>query len=315
MPFLAIAVFALSVFLTLGAAGSFADRLDHLAPRLGLPEALVGLLTALAADAPEISSALIALAKGAKSVSLGIVLGSNAFNLAAMIGLSALLAGSVCIERRPLAVEGAVGLLAVLLAAGVILELLAPALALLALAAVLIPYLLLLVRRPPQPGRVGRPVAHRFRETPIWRLTSTILVAVGLIVAGSEGMVRSALSLADQWHLPTALVGVLILAVLTSLPNAYTAVRLGASHRGAALVSESLNSNTINLLGGVMVPALLIGLEPASGLVRFDLAWLILMTLVGLLLLTPRRGAGRAGGSLLVLLYVVFVVVQVGSAA
>jgi len=314
MPTLAIAVFALSVLLTLGAAGSFADRLDHLAPRLGLPEALVGLLTALAADAPEISSALIALAKGAKSVSLGIVAGSNAFNLAAMIGLSALLAGSVRIERRSLAVEGAVGLLAALLAAGVIGELLAPALALVAFVAVLIPYLMLLVRRPAKSGPVDEGSAHRVRETPIWRLTSTILVAVVLIVAGSEGMVRSALSLAGQWHVPAALVGVLILAILTSLPNAFTAVRLGASHRGAALVSETLNSNTINLLGAVMLPALLIGLEPASGLVRFDLAWLIVMTVTALLLLTPRRGAGRVGGGLLILMYVIFVAVQLGSA-
>src|ERR1700684_4200515 len=100
MPILVAVIFALSVLLTLGAAGAFADRVDHLAPRLGLPEALVGLLTALAADAPEISSALVALAKGDKSVSLGVVLGSNAFNLAAMIGLSALLVGSVRIDRR-----------------------------------------------------------------------------------------------------------------------------------------------------------------------------------------------------------------------
>ncbi len=312
-PALAVAVFALSVILTLGAAGSFADRLDHLAPRLGLPEALVGLLTALAADAPEISAALIALAKGAKSVSLGVVLGSNAFNLAAMIGLSALLAGSVRIERRPLVTEGAVGLLGALLAAGVVVEVLAPGLALLAFAAALVPYLLLLARRPPTPGPAHKASTHRFRETPAWRLASTILVAVALIVLGSEGMVRSALSLADQLRVPTVLVGALILAILTSLPNAFTAVRLGTSHRGAALVSETLNSNTINLLGGVMLPALLIGLEPASGLVRFDLAWLVVMTLAAILLLTRRRGAGRLGGGLLVLLYVVFVAVQLGN--
>jgi cation:H+ antiporter len=313
MPILVAVIFALSVLLTLGAAGSFADRLDHLAPRLGLPEALVGLLTALAADAPEISSALIALAKGDKSVSLGVVLGSNAFNLAAMIGLSALLVGSVRIDRRPLAVEGSVGLLGALLAAGVIVELLAPALALLAFAAVLVPYLLLLARRSPRPGPAHEPSVHRFRETPIWRLASTILISIVLIVVGSEGMVRSALSLAGHWHVSTALVGVLILAILTSLPNAFTAVRLGRSHRGAALVSETLNSNTINFLGGVMLPALLIGLEPASNLVRFDLVWLIVMTLTTLLLLTPRRGASRVGGGLLILLYVLFVAVQLGS--
>ena len=151
MPYLAVATFAFSVLLTLGAAGFFADRLDHLAPRLGMPEALVGLLTALAADAPEISSALIALAKGAKSVSLGVVLGSNAFNLAAMIGLSAVVAGSVRIEPRSLAVEGAVGLLGALLAAGVIVGAIVPGLALLAFAAVLVPYLILLARRAPAP--------------------------------------------------------------------------------------------------------------------------------------------------------------------
>ena len=311
MPFLAAAIFAFSVLLTLGAAGFFADRLDHLAPRFGMPEALVGLLTALAADAPEISSALIALAKGAKSVSLGVVLGSNAFNLAAMIGLSAVVAGSVRIEPRSLAVEGAVGLLGGVMAAGVIVGAIVPGLALLAFAAVLVPYLILLARRAPAPRSAHQRPPHRLSETPSWRLASTILVAVALIVAGSEGMVRSALTLAGEWHLSAALVGVLILAVLTSLPNAFTAVRLGSSRRGAALVSETLNSNTINLLGGVMAPALIVGLAPASGLVRFALGWLIGMTVVALLLLARRRGAGRAGGALLIVLYAVFVVVQV----
>jgi cation:H+ antiporter len=314
VPALAAAIFVFSVLLTLGAAGFFADRLDHLAPRLGMPEALVGLLTALAADAPEISSALIALAKGAKGVSLGVVLGSNVFNLAAMIGLSAVVAGSVRIEPRSLAVEGAVGLLGALLAAGVIVGAIAPGLALLAFAAVLVPYLILLTRRP----TAGRPSrerpSHRLSETPSRRLASTILLAVALIVAGSEGMVRSALTLAGEWHLSAALVGVLVLAVLTSLPNAFTAVRLGSSSRGAALVSETLNSNTINLLGGVMAPALIVGLAPASGLVRFDLGWLIAMTAVALLLLARRRGAGRAGGALLIVLYGVFVAVQLAHA-
>ena len=58
-------------------------------------EALVGVLTALSAEGAEVTSALVALAKGAHNVSVGVLIGSNAFNLAAMIGLSALLAGSV----------------------------------------------------------------------------------------------------------------------------------------------------------------------------------------------------------------------------
>jgi cation:H+ antiporter len=54
---------------------------------------MLGLLTALAADAPEVSSAIAALVKGNHGVGVGVVVGSNVFNLAAMVGLSAILCG------------------------------------------------------------------------------------------------------------------------------------------------------------------------------------------------------------------------------
>ena len=44
------------------------------------------------------------------------ILGSNVFNLAAMIGASAMLAGAIHLTRRSLAVEGAVALLAAAIA-------------------------------------------------------------------------------------------------------------------------------------------------------------------------------------------------------
>ena len=93
-PVLAVPLFLVSLVVTLEAAGLFARRLDRLGVRFGFPEALIGLLTALAADGPEISSALFALSKGAHDVGVGVLVGSNGFNLAAMIGLSALLPGA-----------------------------------------------------------------------------------------------------------------------------------------------------------------------------------------------------------------------------
>ena len=88
---------------------------------------------------PEISSAVVALARGQKQVSLGVVLGSNAFNLAAMIGLAAVLAGTVTIGRRALAVEGGVGIAATLVAAGLVLGLLPAWVALVLLGAIVAP--------------------------------------------------------------------------------------------------------------------------------------------------------------------------------
>ncbi len=65
--------FVVSLTATLLAASVFADRLDRLGERLGLPEALLGLLTAAGADAPELAAAVTALVTGAKGTGLGVV--------------------------------------------------------------------------------------------------------------------------------------------------------------------------------------------------------------------------------------------------
>jgi cation:H+ antiporter len=136
------------------------------------------------------------------------------------------------------------------------------------------------------------------------------LAAVALIVVGSFGMVGSAVSIARRLNVPVSIVGALVLATVTSFPNAFTAIRLGMEQRGAALVSETLNSNTINLGAGVIVPAVIIGLSRASALDRFDLAWLIMMTCTAILLLARPLGAGRLGGAALVFLYLLFLAVH-----
>ena len=73
---LAIPLFVASLAVTLTAARYFAQRLDSIGTRFGLPEAMIGLLTAVAADGPEISSAMVALIKGAHSTSVGVLVGS-----------------------------------------------------------------------------------------------------------------------------------------------------------------------------------------------------------------------------------------------
>ncbi len=310
-PALAILLFAASAVLTFAAAGFFADRLDHLGPRLGLPEAVVGLLTAFAADTPEISSALVALAKGKEDVSLGVVLGSNIFNLAAMIGLSAALVGAVTLRRRALIVEGTVSILALLVTIGLLAGAFSAPLAIGLLVAVLVPYLALTLRGPDGRQAADQGRRNRIEEGAILKPIALLVPAVVLIVAGSWGMVHAALTLADHWHVSQAITGFLVLAVLTSLPNAFTAVRLGLSGRGDALVSETLASNTINLAGGVLIPALFVAVAGRSAATDFDLAWLFGMTVLALVLLGASRGLGRLGGVVLISLYVAFVVVQV----
>jgi cation:H+ antiporter len=301
---LAAVLFVGSLGATLYAAAVFADRLDHLGARLGLPEGMLGLLTAAGADAPELATAIAALVAGSSSVGFGVVVGSNVFNLGAMIGVSALLCGSVRIQRDALALEGGVALtvtlVMVLLAFGVL-----PAWAALAIGlVVVVPYAVIAFRRelgeprPPHPEHVHK--------------GGTLLLippSVAVIVLGSIGMVHAGLKLGHAAGLPDVLIGTLVLAVVTSIPNAYTGVRLGLARRGSALVSETLNSNTINLVGGLAIPALFITVS-SGGLARADGVWLLVATALTLALLTPRGGLRRWGGALLVLSWVAFAVVQ-----
>jgi cation:H+ antiporter len=324
---LAILVFAVSFAVTLAAANEFARRLDRIGLRLGLPEAMLGLLTALGADAPELATAIVALAGGHGNVGSGVVLGSNVFNLAAMLGLSALVAGAVAVRVETVALEGGVALLVTFVVAALALHWIPAVLAVALVLCVLAPYVAVLALGPDGTPRV--PVGARLQtalraafgeghvrderglaaEHPA---RSAVLIAptLAVIVAGSIGMVQSALSLSDRWSVPRVVVGTLVLAVLTSLPNAWTAVRLGLARRGSALVSEALNSNTINLVGGLAVPALFVSLERRTGLLVVDLCWLVGMTAFSLALLARRQGLRRGGALLLVGSYVGFVAVQ-----
>src|SRR5262249_35110068 len=127
-------------------------------------------------------------------------------------------------------------------------------------------------------GEPHRPEASLDSRREMAGAAVVLLLALCLIVAGSIGAVRAATDLADAWSVPEALVGVTVLAILTSLPNAWTGVRFGLQRRGSALMSETLNSNSINIVAGLAVPAALGTLTAFSGLAIFDLAWLIGMT-------------------------------------
>lgn len=138
-----------------------------------------------------------------------------------------------------------------------------------------------------------------------------VIPAVALIVVGSVGVVQTAVIVADTWSIPAPIVGTLLLAGLTSLPNAYAAVRLARHGRGAALVSETFNSNTINLVAGVVIPVLVLGLSSAPTSVTPHLLWLLVLTLVALGGLAHPSGLTRRGGAVIIALYAVFVLIRI----
>jgi cation:H+ antiporter len=122
-------------------------------------------------------------------------------------------------------------------------------------------------------------------------------------------MVESALTLGHRWGVSEALLGVLILGPLTSIPNAATGIRLGTAGRSTALVGETFNSNAINLGVGAVIPALFVSIARPSGTAKLEVAWVVAMTLITIALLARRRGIRRPEAAALVIMYAGFVAI------
>jgi cation:H+ antiporter len=316
----AFLLFVGSFALTVMSSIVLARELDRLGERLGFSEALLGIVTAIGADAPEIASAVAAIVAGHEDTGVGVVVGSNVFNLAGLLGLSAIIAGPVRIHRHGLVLNGGVAALVALVGALVAVGSLPGLAGLLVALLVLIPYLVLsglhTRARTRLPAVLREAVVEEQRDArrdefarPATAVDALAIVpALAAVVGGAAGMVAAAQSLGDRWNVSDVVLGALVLAALTSIPNLLAAVRLALHGRGAACVSESLNSNNANILVGLCVPALILGLGSASGVETFAAWWMLGMTLVAVALAFG-GGLTRREGVAIVALYAVFAVV------
>lgn len=319
-----LAAFAISLLVMFWASKRLAATLERIGTRLRFSDGLLGIVTALAADAPEICSAFAALLFGEHEVGIGVVIGSNIFNLAGLLGLSALVAGRVTIGRKGLWLNGGTSLLVSAVLVALVLQWLSALASLLLLTLVLVPYVALVAMHPPQIDAfrlhsgvrnfLSTAVGHAHRDAHkqphipngSWSDAAVAAVCILLIIASSFAAVDSAVELGGRWGISEAVLGMLILAALTSIPNVIAAIHLAREGRGAAVVSESLNSNTLNILVGVCLPALLIGFSQPSSAIVYAVFWLSIMKVTAIVAASHHNGLHRVGGGVIVTLYLVF---------
>jgi Ca2+/Na+ antiporter len=135
-----------------------------------------------------------------------------------------------------------------------------------------------------------------------------VVPALAAVIGGAYAMVASAQSLGDRWDVSDVLIGTIVLAALTGIPNVIAAVRLALHGRGAACVSESFNSNNANILVGLCVPALVLGLGNPSGIETFA-AWAMVGMTALAVALSFGGGLTRREGAAIIALYAGFVVI------
>ncbi len=327
---LAGVAFVLGAVVSLVTSWVLVSRLERVGERLGLSEALLGIVAALAADAPEISASITALSQHQKAIGAGVVIGSNVFNLAALLGLGAVVAGFIAIHRRVVLLNGAVGLWVALACLAAVEGVLSPVQSLSVALVVLIPYVVVLgvadsgLAFLPGPAKVKRWIIaavseeeleleeaiRPIRGRPVDALVAVLALVV--VVIASITMERGASTLGHRFHVPDAVIGAVVLAAVTSLPNAVAAVHLARLGRGAAAFSTALNSNNINVLIGLLVPGVILGLSAPTDSGSLTAAWYLGLTALTLTLTYIARGLGRRMGWSIVIGYAVFVVWLIG---
>jgi Ca2+/Na+ antiporter len=134
-------------------------------------------------------------------------------------------------------------------------------------------------------------------------------IALVVVVAASIAMERGAATLGVHFAVPEIIIGGLVLAAVTSLPNAVSAIYLARRGRGAATLSTALNSNSLNVTAGLLIPAVFIGLAKPSGSGILVAGWYAGLTALTLVLAYCGHGLRRAGGGLIIAAYGLFVVV------
>jgi cation:H+ antiporter len=323
----AIAAFVAGAVISLATSWILVTRLERIGERLGFSEALLGLVAALAADTPEITSAITALIHHDRAVGSGVVIGSNVFNLAALLGLGALVAGRIELHRKVVVLGGAVAIWVAFVCGLTVLGLTPPAVGLLLLLAVFVPYVVVLAGGPATIARRLRPtrwatwmtaavieeeselsVALRPRSATTGDVV-TAPFALIVIISSSVVMERAAATVGRNDRVAGIVIGALVLAAVTSLPNLVAGVYLAARGRGAASLSTTLSSNTCNVALGLLVPATVIGLARPSGPEIVVVLWYGALTVVTLVLAFAGRGLGRRAGAGIVVGYLGFVAV------
>jgi cation:H+ antiporter len=321
---LAAALFVAGAVISLGTSYVLVIRLERIGARLGLSEALLGVVAALAADAPEITSAVAALASHQSKIGAGVIIGSNVFNLAALLGLGAVVAGGIALHRRVVLLGGVVGIWIAVACLVTVLGLLSPAAGLIAVLVVLLPYLAVLAAGHARLQRMaltrrweawlGEAVAEEEQELeevihPGHGRGRDVAIAAGalvIVVVASVTMERSASALGTRFAVPEIITGGVVLAAVTSLPNAVAAVYLAAKGRGAAMLSTTLNSNALNVTAGLLIPATITGLGPPSPHSVLITVWYLVMTVASIAFAYRDGGVSRATGALIIGAYLVF---------
>jgi cation:H+ antiporter len=293
------------MLLCLGAEGLVRGSAS-LALRAGVTPLVVGLtVVAFGTSSPEMVVSTKAAYLGQGSIALGNVVGSNIFNIAVILGLSALvrpLKVNVQLIRFDLPLMIGVSVLAYVFFRDAWLSRGEAFI----LAGGLLVYLVLVIRlaRRETSSAVNQEYAEG-NPPPNRSLPLDLLYVVGglgLLVVGARFFVQGAADLARFWGISEAIIGLTIVAAGTSMPELATSMVAAFRKQEDIAIGNIVGSNIFNILAILGVAGLI---KPFSGtgITAMDFYFMLGTSIVLLPLMRWGLRLNRIEGGLLVLAY------------
>lgn len=277
--------------------------------RFGLTPLFIGLtIVACGTSAPELVVSISAALQGKGDISIANVVGSNIFNIAAILGITALLMPiriQLPVIKIDIPVMIAVSLLGTAFIASGPLTVL-HGLLLVTLLLAYISFTYYMARREQRKSdETGISDIHPQPGKSIFLDLAYIIGGIALMVKGSDLLVDSAVAIASIFGVSEAVIGLTLVATGTSLPELATSIIAAYRKFPEVAVGNVVGSNIFNILGIMGTTSLITPLS-APGIGTVDLAAMLIASLLLLPLAVTGKILSRTEGAGLLLGYGVY---------
>lgn len=282
-----------------------------LAARFGVPPLVVGLtVVALGTSTPELAASLQATLRDQPDIAVGNVVGSNIINVLLILGISALIL-PLSVQRRlvridvPLMVASSIAFL-VFAWDGHIHAV--EALALIVALAVYLSWTMAAAAQEAAATRERESEETAVRGASIPRGLLLVVAGLLLLVVGADWVVTAAAALARSMGVSELIVGLVLVAGGTSLPELATSVVAAVRGERDIAVGNVVGSNIFNVLCIVGVVGLVApsGIAVSAPVIAFDLPVMVATSIACLPILFSGFRIARGEGFILLACYAAY---------
>jgi cation:H+ antiporter len=291
-----------------------ADKLVHASCQLGLKlkisTLVIGLtVLAIGTSLPEIIVTTLSVWEGQDGLAVGNIVGSNIFNIGAILGITALIVpikiSSTLAHKEILLVLG----LTILFTVPITSTWDIPQWAGLLLIVTAVPTVWLMSWNPKNKDHSPEELIDPkdIEASKKISLKKELLIILGsstLLYLGGKGLVLSATSIASLLHVETALLGLTITAMGTGAPEAFACIACALKKKPEMVIGNIVGSNIFNILLGIGIPAAIFSVK-TNDLARID--WICQLGITILFAILALHGKiKKLWGAILLMIYLTY---------